>query len=187
MKKILVSACLFGNNCRYKGDNCLNEKLLAIGKDNVLIPVCPEQLGGLSTPRRPAERVGDKIISDKGVDVTGEYTRGAELAVMIAKANNVDYCVRPAEGALFTTELSPAENARGTALPPKNSSTKGLSYSPRTICKTPSQIYKYNERFAAGNDCETFYFVYYFVPKIRSPASPNAVTMYPCSLRGASA
>lgn len=93
MKKILVSACLFGNNCRYKGDNCLNEKLLALGKDNVLIPVCPEQLGGLSTPRRPAERVGDKIISDKGVDVTGEYTRGAELAVMIAKANNVDYCV----------------------------------------------------------------------------------------------
>ena len=93
MKKILVSACLFGNNCRYKGDNCLSEKLLALGKDNVLIPVCPEQLGGLSTPRRPAERVGDKIISDKGVDVTGEYTRGAELAVMIAKANNADYCV----------------------------------------------------------------------------------------------
>ncbi len=93
MKKILVSACLFGNNCRYKGDNCLNEKLLALGKDNVLIPVCPEQLGGLPTPRRPAERVGDKIISDKGVDVTEEYTRGAELAVAIAKANNADYCV----------------------------------------------------------------------------------------------
>lgn len=93
MKKILVSACLFGNNCRYKGDNCLSEKLLDLGKDNVLIPVCPEQLGGLPTPRHPAERVGEKIISDIGVDVTEEYNRGANLAVEIAKANAVDYCV----------------------------------------------------------------------------------------------
>ena len=93
MKKILVSACLFGNNCRYKGDNCLSEKLLDLGKDNVLIPVCPEQLGGLPTPRHPAERVGEKIISDIDVDVTEEYNRGANLAVEIAKANAVDYCV----------------------------------------------------------------------------------------------
>lgn len=93
MKKILVSACLFGNNCRYKGDNCLSEKLLDLGKDNVLIPVCPEQLGGLPTPRHPAERVGEKIISDIGIDVTEEYNRGANLAVEIAKANAVDYCV----------------------------------------------------------------------------------------------
>lgn len=93
MKKILVSACLFGNNCRYKGDNCLSEKLLDLGKDNVLIPVCPEQLGGLPTPRHPAERIGEKVISDIGVDVTEEYERGANLAVEIAKANAVDYCV----------------------------------------------------------------------------------------------
>ena len=96
MKKILVSACLYGNVCRYKGDSCFNEKVSALGQDNVLIPVCPEQLGGLPTPRHPAERVGDKIISDVGVDVTGEYTRGAKFAVEIAKANNVDYCVMKA-------------------------------------------------------------------------------------------
>lgn len=93
MKKILVSACLFGNNCRYKGDNCFNEKLAKLGEDAVLIPVCPEQLGGLSTPRNPAERVGDKVISSVGKDVTEEYARGANLAVQIAKANAVDYCV----------------------------------------------------------------------------------------------
>lgn len=93
MKKILVSACLFGNNCRYKGDNCFNEKLAKLGEDAVLIPVCPEQLGGLSTPRNPAERVGDKVISSVGKDVTEEYARGASLAVQIAKANAVDYCV----------------------------------------------------------------------------------------------
>ena len=63
------------------------------GKDNVLIPVCPEQLGGLSTPRHPAERIGGKVISDVGVDVTEEYNRGADIAVEVAKANAVDYCV----------------------------------------------------------------------------------------------
>lgn len=93
MKKILVSACLYGNKCRYKGDDCFNEKLAELGINAVLIPVCPEQLGGLSTPRNPAERVGDKIISSAGADVTEEYTRGADFAVEIAKANAVDYCV----------------------------------------------------------------------------------------------
>ena len=55
MKKILVSACLMGYECRYKGDGCKCEKVLELSKDNIVIPVCPEQLGGLSTPRLPAE------------------------------------------------------------------------------------------------------------------------------------
>ena len=93
MKKILVSACLYGNVCRYKGDSCYNEKVAKLGKDNVLIPVCPEQLGELPTPRHPAERVGDKIVSDVKVDVTEEYTRGAKIAVRGAKDNAVDYCI----------------------------------------------------------------------------------------------
>ena len=54
-------------------------------------------MGGLSTPRHPAERVGERIVSDIGVDVTEEYTRGASLAVEIAKANVVDYCVMKAK------------------------------------------------------------------------------------------
>ncbi|MDE6302094.1 MAG: DUF523 domain-containing protein [Clostridia bacterium] len=93
MKKILVSACLMGYDCRYAGDNCKNEKLLELSKDNILIPVCPEQLGGLSTPRLPAERVGDKIIAKGGKDVSVEYNRGADFTVEIAKQNNVDYCI----------------------------------------------------------------------------------------------
>ena len=97
MKKILVSACLYGNICRYKGDSCYNEKIAELGKTNVLIPVCPEQLGGLPTPRHPAERVGDKIISDIGTDVTEEYVNGAKLALEIAKTNNVDLCVMKAK------------------------------------------------------------------------------------------
>ena len=68
--KILVSACLLGENCRYKGDNCKNEKVLALKGENELIAVCPEVLGGLPTPRAPAEIVGDKVIANTGKDVT---------------------------------------------------------------------------------------------------------------------
>ena len=86
MKKILVSACLCGNKCRYKGDDCMNAKIAELGKGNIVIPVCAEQLGGLPTPRHPAERVGDKVISDycvmkanspscgKGVIYDGTFT-----------------------------------------------------------------------------------------------------------------
>lgn len=96
MKKILVSACLLGYQCRYKSDGCKCEKVAELGKDNILIPVCPEQLGGLPTPRFPSERVGDKVIAKDGTDVTEQYTRGAEFAVEIAKANKVDYCIMKA-------------------------------------------------------------------------------------------
>lgn len=85
-----------GYDCRYKGDNCKNAKLLELAKDNILIPVCPEQLGGLPTPRYPAERVLDKVIAKSGTDVTEQYMRGADFAVEIAKANSVDYCIMKA-------------------------------------------------------------------------------------------
>lgn len=97
MKKILVSACLLGYNCRYLGDNRLSEKVVALSKDNILIPVCPEQLGGLPTPRFPAERINDKVVNSRGADVTEEYLRGAKLTLEIAKANGVDYCVLKAQ------------------------------------------------------------------------------------------
>lgn len=93
MKKILVSACLLGENCRYKGDNCKNDKVLALLKDAELIPVCPEALGGLPTPRLPGEIVGDKVLSSNGDDVTEQYARGAQIALDIAKKNAVSACV----------------------------------------------------------------------------------------------
>ncbi|MCM1306735.1 MAG: DUF523 domain-containing protein [Bacteroides sp.] len=93
MKKILVSACLMGYDCRYKGDGCKNDKVIKLSDEYILIPVCPEQLGGLSTPRHPAERVGDRVIAKDGSDVTEQYSRGADFAVEIAKANDVDYCI----------------------------------------------------------------------------------------------
>ena len=91
--KILVSSCLLGENCRYKGDNCRNEKVLALKGEHELIGVCPEVMGGLSTPRAPSERVGDKVLSSEGKDVTENYRAGAEAALEIAKREKVDYCI----------------------------------------------------------------------------------------------
>ena len=93
MAVILASSCLLGLECRYKGDGKKCEKLVELGKDNTIIGVCPEQMGGLSTPRNPAEIVGNKVISSAGKDVTFEYTKGAESALALAKLAHVDFAV----------------------------------------------------------------------------------------------
>lgn len=83
--KLLVSACLLGCCCRYDQKSAPDETVLSLGKYHQLIPVCPEQLGGLATPRVPAEIQGDRVITKEGVDVTENYIRGAEQALFIAK------------------------------------------------------------------------------------------------------
>ncbi|MBR4162535.1 MAG: DUF523 domain-containing protein [Solobacterium sp.] len=89
MEKLVVSACLLGCNCRYDGKNCHVEGIEKLAENFVLIPVCPEQMGGLSTPRIPAERIGDKVINREGADVTAQYQKGAQMALQIAKINDV--------------------------------------------------------------------------------------------------
>lgn len=85
--KVLVSACLLGVNCRYNGvpveDRAVTELLKR--EDITLILVCPEQLGGLPTPRKPSERKGDLVVSSEGEDRTEAFTKGAEEALRIAK------------------------------------------------------------------------------------------------------
>lgn len=82
---ILVSACLLGLCCRYDGCAKPNEEILALRGKYTLIPVCPEQLGGLATPRLPAERKGERVVTKAGFDVTEEYVRGAQQALELAK------------------------------------------------------------------------------------------------------
>ncbi len=82
--KILVSACLMGLGVRYDGGRKENEAVLRLMERHTLIPVCAEVFGGLPTPRVPAERTGDKVITRDGRDVTGEYVRGAEEIVRLA-------------------------------------------------------------------------------------------------------
>ena len=84
--KILVSACLLGIPCRYDGAGKADpaiEKLRQGG--HTLIPVCPEILGGLPTPRPPAERRGDRVMTRDGGDVTAQYRRGAEEALRLCR------------------------------------------------------------------------------------------------------
>ena len=84
--KILVSACLLGIPCRDDGAGKADpaiEKLRQGG--HTLIPVCPEILGGLPTPRPPAERRGDRVMTRDGGDVTAQYRRGAEEALRLCR------------------------------------------------------------------------------------------------------
>ena len=83
MEKILISACLVGDNVKYNGGNNLSPKINALLEKYELIPFCPEVEGGLSTPRTPAERKGERVINQDGDDVTAAYMRGAELAFNI--------------------------------------------------------------------------------------------------------
>ena len=82
---ILVSACLLGVRCRYDGASKPNEAVLKLMECHTLIPVCPEQLGGLATPRPPAERQEDAVRTQSGTDVTEQYRRGAEEALRLCR------------------------------------------------------------------------------------------------------
>lgn len=84
---IAVSACLCGINCRYDADNCKNEKIVELFNKSEVLPICPELLGGLKTPREPHEIIGGtgrdvlngkaKIVSRSGIDNTKKFVDGA--------------------------------------------------------------------------------------------------------------
>ena len=82
---VLVSACLLGCPCRYDGKSKPCEAVLALMDKHTLIPVCPEQMGGLATPRPPAECQKGGVFTEAGTDVTVQYKRGAEEALRLAK------------------------------------------------------------------------------------------------------
>lgn len=91
----MISACLIGCECRYDQKSCLDEDLEQLLREGKVIPVCPEQLGGLPTPRPPAEIIGGdgfdvldgraRIVDQTGNDVTDEFLAGAQQALKLAK------------------------------------------------------------------------------------------------------
>lgn len=85
---ILVSACLLGLNCKYSGGNNISEKIVELRNRYNLIPVCPEQLGGLATPRNPAEICDGLIIDSQGNDVTDFFRKGAMETLSVARLFN---------------------------------------------------------------------------------------------------
>ena len=100
---ILISACLAGLEVRYDGTHCKNEALLDLIKTNNVMTVCPEVLGGLLTPREPAEIVGGdgqavldgtaKVISKTGQDVTDNFIKGAYATLKRAQELNVSMII----------------------------------------------------------------------------------------------
>lgn len=94
---MLISACLLGINCKYNGESNYNQRIVDLTKDEKVIPVCPEQLGGLTTPRLPCEIVilnGERrVIRNDGIDVTEAFQKGAEETLKIAKMFNENIAV----------------------------------------------------------------------------------------------
>lgn len=86
---ILVSACLCGINCKYNGSNNYDEKIFNLLKEGKAIPICPEQLGGLTTPRVPSEIKNGKVINKEGIDVTDNFIKGANEVLELTKKLNI--------------------------------------------------------------------------------------------------
>jgi uncharacterized protein YbbK (DUF523 family) len=91
---ILVSSCLAGLEVRYNGTHCLNSKISKLVEEKKAVTICPELLGGFTTPREPAEIVGGegedvldgkaKVVGESGQDVTDLYIKGAYATLEIA-------------------------------------------------------------------------------------------------------
>ena len=90
---ILVSACLLGCPCRYDGTAKADPRVLALMERHTLIPVCPEQLGGLPTPRLPSERREGGVFDCGGKDVTAQYRQGAEEVLRLARLYGCTHAV----------------------------------------------------------------------------------------------
>lgn len=93
--KIMVSACLAGRNCKYSGGNNRNEKIVRMmgEKDVDIIEVCPEQMGGLPTPRVPSEIRNGVVTARDGTNVDREFRLGAEKCLEIAMREQPDLII----------------------------------------------------------------------------------------------
>ena len=91
--KIMVSACLLGDNVKYNEGNNQNNELIKFLQNHEVFKVCPEVMGGLKVPRIPAEIVNDKVINQKGMDVTDNYENGAKKVLKIVQDNNIKIAI----------------------------------------------------------------------------------------------
>lgn len=91
--KIMVSACLLGENCKYNGGNNFSEKVMKFIEGHEVIPVCPEVMGGLPTPRTPSEIVNGVVTMADGRVVDEEFRKGARIGLQLARENEVDLVI----------------------------------------------------------------------------------------------
>lgn len=88
-----ISSCLLGINSKYNGGNNYNKIFKILEKNFIFIPICPEQTGGLSTPRVPAERLNSKVFNSEGKDVTYEFIKGAKESFKVLKITGANCAV----------------------------------------------------------------------------------------------
>lgn len=93
MEKVIVSACLLGEPCRYDGKSCPNQMVIDYVKDKEVYAVCPEQLGGLQTPRASCEIIDGKVMNTQGIDCTKQYIDGAMKVLELAKKENISLAI----------------------------------------------------------------------------------------------
>jgi uncharacterized protein YbbK (DUF523 family) len=91
MQKILISSCLLGAKVRYNAEGkMINHPLMKQWfQEGRLVMICPEMAGGLPTPRPPAERIGDKVMANTGIDVTAQFQKGAEAALALCQKHGI--------------------------------------------------------------------------------------------------
>ena len=91
--KILVSACILGENCKYNGKSNRNPLAINFLKDKQVLPICPEILAGMKIPRQCAELVNDIVMDENGNNVHSEYTQAVEIALSQIENEDIDLVV----------------------------------------------------------------------------------------------
>ncbi len=93
MDKIIVSSCILGNNTKYNGGNNYNPLVERLKEKFIIIPICPEVMGGLGIPRIPSERINDRVINKNGDDVTNNYLLGLDKVLKLIENEEIKYAV----------------------------------------------------------------------------------------------
>ena len=93
MMKIMVSACLAGENCKYNGGNNRNEKVCRLMEEHEVVTICPESMGGLPIPRPPAEILNGRVVNREGRDVDREFREGARKCLDLARSWQPDLII----------------------------------------------------------------------------------------------
>ena len=127
---ILVSACLLGEPCRYDGKSVPCEAVSELARTRRLVPVCPEQLGGLPTPRIPCEIQPDgRVVDSRGTDRTDAFASGARAALHIARENGCSQAILKENSPSCGTQHVYDGTFSGTLIPGKGKTAALLAES----------------------------------------------------------
>lgn len=125
-EKVIVSACLLGENCRYDGKSKEVPEIRKLAKYYSLLPICPEVLGGLRTPRDPSEIVKGKVLSQRGKDVSENYRNGAYWASALARIQKVHLAILKDRSPSCGSTLIHDGSFTGKVIPGKGITAKRL-------------------------------------------------------------